>query len=433
MKKIFALIIAFIFLTSNAGFAFSELYYLHNISEQKANSIVKTSLQNLNYRLESENPYYAIYNKNPDDNAVIIIQASGSNVYYYYYTEKKRNKELNNALLRTFRSYRINYDNQSQNTNVLNVYDNIAQKTISSSGSINKYDFGDDDNNYITTSTKRNVVTIPQQYNYSNSQLSQTYNPQITYNNQNQNNTYKTNTYTNTNTNAYSTQNNTKREPRITYPANTQYVPYDNNNTQTAYLTPGTTLKSQQATVLKGSVVSIDSGTKINTYLQNPINTASANVGDKVVVVLTDDLKYNGVLAIPQGSLVYGTLSKARHATYGSRNGRVVIEFNQLVTPDNKVYEISAEKIDFTVTNDGKVGRTVGNAVAGAAVGALAGLLFGALGGGNIGTAAAIGAGVGAGTSLIGSGAERGVDAEIPSFTQLELTLTKPVRVSVSY
>jgi hypothetical protein len=105
MKKIFALIITFIFLTTNAGFAYSQLYYLHNITNQKANSIVKSSLQNMNYRLESENPYYAIYNKNPNDNAVIIIQETGANVYYYYYSANKHNTELNQALLRTFRSH----------------------------------------------------------------------------------------------------------------------------------------------------------------------------------------------------------------------------------------------------------------------------------------------------------------------------------------
>ena len=50
-----------------------------------------------------------------------------------------------------------------------------------------------------------------------------------------------------------------------------------------------------------------------------------------------------------------------------------------------------------------------------------------------IGTAAAIGAGVGAGTGLAGSAIERGVDAEIPSFTEMEITLTKPISVNVNY
>ena len=46
---------------------------------------------------------------------------------------------------------------------------------------------------------------------------------------------------------------------------------------------------------------------------------------------------------------------------------------------------------------------------------------------------AAIGAGVGAGSSAIYSTAERGVDAEITSFTELEITLTQPLNVSVGF
>lgn len=347
MKKIFALIITFFYLTVNARFAFSELYYVKNISEETAKNVVKQNITNQGYIINQENPYYAKNSRDSQDYVVSVVQQSGNNLFYYY--NSNNNKRINNNILKTFKSYGTTYE-QTYNTSAISVYDNIAQKLISSSGG----------NNY-----------------------------------------------------------------------NNNYTFYDED--QTVYLTPGTTVKSQQATVLRGSVVSIESGTKIKTYLQNPINTSSAQKGDRVVAVLTDDLRYNGVTVAPQGSVIYGTLTKARHATYGSRNGRVVIEFTQLVTPDNKTYEISTEKIDFTVTNDGKLSRTVGSAVAGAAVGALAGLLFGALGDYSLGTAAAIGAGVGAGTSLIGSGVERGVDAEIPSFTELEITLTRPFRVTVSY
>ena len=193
-------------------------------------------------------------------------------------------------------------------------------------------------------------------------------------------------------------------------------------------------IQRQSVGTLKGYVGQVASGTKIPVYLQSAINTATANKGDNIVAVLTQNLTYNGVTVAPQGSLVYGTLTTARNATYGSRNGRVVINFNQLVTPENKVYNISTEEIDFSVSNEGKISESAKNAIAGAAVGALVGLLFAALGDrGNAGRAAAIGAGVGAGSSIIVSTAERGVDAEIPSFTEMELTLTKPLDISVSY
>ena len=105
-------------------------------------------------------------------------------------------------------------------------------------------------------------------------------------------------------------------------------------NTQTSY-TP-----DPSSTSLQGYVAQVDKGTKLQAYLQNAVNTSSANVGDQVIAVLTTDLAYNGTVVAPQGSMVYGTLTYARHATYGSRNGKVVINFNQLVTPENKTYNI---------------------------------------------------------------------------------------------
>ena len=213
------------------------------------------------------------------------------------------------------------------------------------------------------------------------------------------------------------------------------YVFNDNEPAYSSSYASSTTNKSAQKQInnsYKGYVANVESGTKINIYLQSAINTSSAVEGDRVIAVLTDDLTYNGYIIAPQGSLVYGILTKARHATYGSRNGRVVIDFNQLVTPDGKTFNIETDKIDFTVTNEGKVAKVASNVAVGAVVGVLGGLLVGALSR-NVGPAAAIGAGVGAGTALIGGVAERGVDAEIPSFTEMEITLTKPFSTTVSY
>ena len=184
--------------------------------------------------------------------------------------------------------------------------------------------------------------------------------------------------------------------------------------------------------VLKGYVTQLNAGTKLNVYLQNAINTSIAKQGDKVVAVVSHNLTYNGKVIIPQGSIVYGNLSKARSATYGSRNGRVIINFNQVVTPENQVYNISTEAIDFAVANEGKIQESAKNALGSAAAGAIAGLLFALMSDKNVGSAMAIGAGVGAGASVVKSTAEKGVDAEIPSFTEFELILTQPLNISVS-
>ncbi len=193
-----------------------------------------------------------------------------------------------------------------------------------------------------------------------------------------------------------------------------------------------TVVQKKDNTVLKGYVGQVAKGSTFNAYLQTPLNTATANVGDSVTAVLTENWVYNGYTIAPQGSIVTGELTKARHATYGSRNGRVVIDFNQVVTPENKVYEVSTEKIDFTITNDGKFQSTVTSALTGALIGAIGGLLVRLLSSNtNVGASTAIGAGIGAGTSVAASAVEKGVDAEIPIYTELELTLTKPLSVVI--
>ena len=207
---------------------------------------------------------------------------------------------------------------------------------------------------------------------------------------------------------------------------NIVYKPTQNTQHQNNYY--------QRPNTLQGGIAQISSGTKIPVYLQNAINTSTAQTGDNVTAVLTQDLTYNNKVIAPQGSVVYGKLSKARNASYGSRNGRVVIVFNQLVTPENQVYNISCEEIDFSVSDEGRVTESAKKAVSSAVVGALVGMLFAAFSQDpNYLRGAAIGAASAGGISVATSVAAKGADAEIPSFTELELTLTAPLNVTISY
>ena len=354
MKKIISLIITLAYFGVNSCFAFSELYYLKNTTTDKIKPMVSNVLAQRSFATIKQEPFYAQSRLDPSEYAVIILQQSGANVFYYY--NSNENKRVNNDILKAVKRSGIEYE-ESINSNVLSIYDNIAQRTMSTS------DIG------YTFEEPEQAIHLKK------------------------------------------------------YPAD---APDEVQTRQTQ-------AQPQTPSTLKGAVVQLDSGTKIKVYLQTPINTASSQKGDSVVAVLTQDIKYRGYTVLPQGSIVQGSLSKARHAQYGSRNGRVVIEFHTIVTPDNQSYSISTEKIDFTVSNEGKFQRTATSVAAGAAVGALLGLLFGAMGDGNMATSAAIGAGMGAGTALVGGVAERGVDAEIPSFTEMELTLNRSLRVALNY
>ena len=342
MKKIISAYLLTVFISLNPCFAFSELYYFKNIKTSEVEPLVKNSFDLYGYAIKKENPYYAV-NELGNDYAIVILQQSGDNMFYYYQADK--GNKPNKSLLKAIKRKNIIYE-QSFNTGIIGVYDEIAQSLKANDGSPIQYSF----------SEESEVISRQQARNS-----------------------------------------------------------YDNQRLYSGY------------------VAQVSAGTKFNVYLQNAINTATASEGDTVTAVVQDGLMYKNDVIIPQGSLVYGTLTKARNATYASINGRVVIKFNKVVTPENQVYDITAETIDFTVSNEGKVGKSVKSAATTAVVGAALGLLFGLLSdNGHAGRSAAIGAGIGAGSSLVYSAAEKGVDAEIPSFTELELTLTSPLSVNIS-
>ena len=203
---------------------------------------------------------------------------------------------------------------------------------------------------------------------------------------------------------------------------------------QVSPTTSATRVRKPNNTVLQGYVGQVAKGSTFNAYLQSPINTQNASVGDLVTAVLTENWTYNGHLIASQGSIVTGNLTKARHATYGSVNGRVVINFDKVQTPEGKIYNLSTEAIDFTVTNEGKFENVMTETARMAILGALSGLLIGLLSSDtSTGVATAIGAGIGAGGAILKNTADKGIDAEIPTFTELEIKLTKPLNVVLSY
>jgi len=348
VKKLFTAILTLIFATSTNCYAVSALYYLKGIKTTEIQPLVENAYNTQNFNMVKKNPYYGISHKG-NDSAVIILNQSGDNMFYYYQSPED-NLKVNKSVLKEIKKLGIVCE-QSFNTSLIDIYDNLAKDVTATTESLKTYSFEE---------PRQNAFEPPSQNEVQ--------------------------------------QNN--------FPASTY----------------------------KGYVAQLSAGTKIQAYLQNAINTATAVKDDKVTAILSSALVYNGHEVAPQGSILYGSLIKARPATYGSRNGRVVINFTQLVTPENKTYNISAEEIDFTVSNEGKVGNSLKSAAGAAVAGALVGLLVGALSGGeHIGRNVAIGAGVGAGSSVIYSTAERGVDAEIPSYTEIEITLTQPLNVSVGY
>ncbi len=346
MKKIFALIICFLyFISTNVCYAFNELYYLKNTTEEKINTHFKTILLDKKYSILKEDPIYALSNKNPNDYVLMMLEPCGNNLLYYF--EAGENKKLNKKILKNLDTENIFYE-KSYNEVTLNRFAEIAQRTLS--GETNTYSFEE-----------------PQ--------------PQKTV-----------------------------------------------SQVQTQIQEP------KSPTTLTGFVGKVGKGVSLPVYLQDPINTATAYVGDAVIGVLQQDWRLNNNHVIAeQGSVLYGSLTKANPAKYGSRNGSVQINFYKLETPSGKSYDIKTQKIDFEVTNDGKLKRTATRVVGAAVAGALVGLLFALAGAGdhNYGSAAAIGAGVSGGVALATQVAQQGIDAEIPSYTELDVVLESDINVVI--
>ncbi len=191
----------------------------------------------------------------------------------------------------------------------------------------------------------------------------------------------------------------------------------------------------QPSAVLSGYVIKAGKGEQLDVYLQNSINTATANAGDNITGVLNSDWKTkdNHIIA-SQGSILYGRVIKAHHAQYSLRNGFVRIIFSKLLTPEGKTYDIKTNQIDFSVSNDGIVSsaaqKVVTSALIGAAVGALIGLASGDPE--DIWRGAVIGAGTGGGSALFTSAADKGIDAEIPANTSIEVTLQDDIAVIIN-
>ena len=310
MKKIFALFLCvFYFLSTNACFAFEELYYMKNVSKDRAYSQIKSVLDDKDFEIKNQNPLHAVSKKKPENFAIIVLEPSGQNLFYYYESNDK-NKKLNKNILKAFKKNDIEYE-QSQNAMHLANFSDIVYR--------------------YNTGTKK----------------------------------------------VYSFE-----EPK----------------TQTTAAQSQASATEKPSTALKGYAGKIDKGVKLNIYLQNAV-------------------------------------VKAHPAQLGSRNGSVDIVFNKIFTPNGKAIDISTETVEFDVTNEGRAKQVLTSTVLMAAFGAAIGMLFVAFTGdsSDLLKGALIGAGVSGGGTLITGVAQKGVDAEIPAYTDIEITLDKAVDVVLSY
>jgi hypothetical protein len=161
----------------------------------------------------------------------------------------------------------------------------------------------------------------------------------------------------------------------------------------------------------------------IGLQIENTVTTEKAKVEDPVDARVTRDVRAGGLVAIPAGSRVHGSVTFVEEGGKVKERARLGVRFHTLVLADGTRVPLETE----TVFREGEspAGESAAK-IGGAAVG---GAILGAILGG--GRGAAIGGSVGAagGTAAVMAGGRN--PATLPAGSTVTVRLTAPVSVTV--
>lgn len=200
-----------------------------------------------------------------------------------------------------------------------------------------------------------------------------------------------------------------------------------------SYSTPA----SYNANSLQGNVTYVPAGTVTKVMLTNSLNSATTTVGTAVNATLTNNFVYNNKTIASKGSVVHGTVIKAKKAGIGNRNGQIQVLFNSMTTPEG--YSIPVNAVFKTDDNTGilKGGTKIDgakdyakNTVIGAGAGAALGTAMGALSSGSVGKGAIYGTAIGGGLGVAKAISNKGENVEIPASACLDVYFTQPITLS---
>lgn len=193
-------------------------------------------------------------------------------------------------------------------------------------------------------------------------------------------------------------------------------------------------------------------GARMGVVLSDPIDSSRSKPGDKLRAVVKEPLKQNGLVLVPAGCKVFGTVTKvmpAHRRVFGT-DGRLAIEFDRVEMPDGRQFPLSATLDERQMSEaaglpgsraERVAGKTITGAVTGAVTGGATGAISGALSGHSSHTSGAssarglavgslVGATAGAGIGLLASTATRGSEAVVPAGTLLRLKLDEVLQLT---
>lgn len=182
---------------------------------------------------------------------------------------------------------------------------------------------------------------------------------------------------------------------------------------------------------INGYIVNIPAGTSFQVTFDSGINSGSLEKNDRLTVRLTNDLRYNGKLIAPAGSLVYGIATDAQNAGFAYGSGMVELAFNEILTPEGSQIMISTEKV-YLKSKSERAKKMTRDVVVGALGSMLVGAALTALGGGSDdwGRNMLIFGGLGAAGGGLRGSMQHGEEVQIPDGTTIELKLSEPLNAT---
>ncbi len=169
--------------------------------------------------------------------------------------------------------------------------------------------------------------------------------------------------------------------------------------------------------------VTLPADAVVGLQIDRTVSTDTAVVEDDVTARVTRDVMADGVVVIPAGTRVHGSVTLVDEGGKVRERARLGVRFHTVVFADGTEVRLPTE----TIYRDGEspAGRSTAKIGGGAAAGALIGAILGG------GKGAAIGAAVGAGGGTAATMAGGRRPAQLPAGQTLTVRLSDPVSLEV--
>ncbi len=188
--------------------------------------------------------------------------------------------------------------------------------------------------------------------------------------------------------------------------------------------------------VLATGNILVPAGTFLHLRLNDALSTKTSQPGDHFTALVSDPVYLPGTneIAIPQGSIVHGTVTSVQRGGTLTGNAEMRLAYDSISMPQAGDYSLYAQTVgaetsgnvnpsEGQIERGGSTTKTIGEVAAGTVLGAIIGGIAGGGRGAGIGAAAGTAAGLGV------VFATRGRDVNLDSGTPMEIRLDAPLEL----